>query len=136
LAEIGLVHDLRDELHALILDPEALDERLEGAVFPVVAEVGAQHVKRDALARGVSSIGERERRAGIAEPLDEPGRRDAVDVGPRPRSLSRSWCSPWTDLGVHVAPILVFTFDRSQCSPWTETRIPGVWPWAATRPTH
>src|SRR5215471_7208839 len=85
VVQIRLVNDLGDELHAPVLEPEPPHQRLERTVFAVVAEVGAQHVERNTLARGVRSVGERERRVGIAEALDEPRRGDAVDVRPRAR---------------------------------------------------
>src|SRR5262245_14930685 len=92
VVQIRLVDDLGDELHAPVLEPEPPDQRLERAVLAVVAEVGAQHVERNPLARGVGGVGERERRVGIAEPLDEPRRGDAVDVRPgarHPRAPAR-----------------------------------------------
>src|SRR5262245_23459130 len=92
VVQIRLVDDLGDELHAPVLEPEPPDQRLERAVLAVVAEVGAQHVERNSLARGVRGVGERERRVGIAEALDEPRRGDAVDVRPRaghPRAPAR-----------------------------------------------
>src|SRR5262245_28800171 len=85
VVQIRLVDDLGDELHTPVLEPEPPHQRLERAVLAVVAEVGAQHVERNALARGVRGVGERERRVGVAEALDEPRRGDAVDVRPRPR---------------------------------------------------
>src|SRR5262249_10262948 len=85
VVEVGLVHDLGDHLDPSILDPEALDQRLERAVLAVVAEVGAQQVEGDALASGAGGVGEGERRLRIAETLDEPGRGDAIDVGTRSR---------------------------------------------------
>src|SRR5262249_1831573 len=53
VAQVGLVHDLGDELHASILHAEALHERLERAVLPVVSVLGAEHIERNPLARGV-----------------------------------------------------------------------------------
>src|SRR5207244_5553510 len=98
-----LVNDLGDELHAAILETEALHERLERAVLAVVPEFGAEHVEWNALAGGVRRIREREDGLRIAEALDEPGRRDAVDVRPRashPRAAARrqrAWPAPGSD---------------------------------------
>src|SRR5262249_34824815 len=66
-----------------ILQPETLQQRLERAVLAVMPELGAQHVERDALARGVGGIREREDGVRVAEALDEPRRGDAVDVRAR-----------------------------------------------------
>src|SRR5215467_1664633 len=82
VSQIGLVHDLRDDLDPPILDAEALDQGLEGAVLTVTAEVRPEHVEGNALARGVR---EGELRIGIAEAANEPGGGEAIDVGPRPR---------------------------------------------------
>src|SRR5207247_9557823 len=68
-----------------VLEPEALDQRLERAVLPVMPEICAEHVEGDALSGGIGRVGEGELRVWIAEALDEPGRRDAVDVRPGPR---------------------------------------------------
>src|SRR5207249_9513359 len=83
VVQVGLVHDLRDDPHAPVLDAEALDECLEGAILAVVSEIGPEDVERHALARGVRGIGEAELRVGVAEALDEPRRGDAVDVRAR-----------------------------------------------------
>src|SRR5215469_16591509 len=85
VSQIGLVHDLRDDLDPPILDAEALDQRLEGAVLPMVAEVRPEHVEGNAFARGIRCVGEGELRIGIAEAANEPGGGEAIDVGPRPR---------------------------------------------------
>ena len=50
-----------------------------------MAEVGAEDIERDPLARGIGGIGEGELRVGIAEALDEPGGGDPVDVRSRTR---------------------------------------------------
>src|SRR5439155_740019 len=59
--------------------------RLERAVLGVMPEIRAEHVEGDALPGGVGRVGEGELRVRVAEALDEPGRRDAVDVRPGPR---------------------------------------------------
>src|SRR5215831_3472052 len=83
VAQVGLVHDLRDELDPPILDAEALDQGFEGAVLAVMAEVRSQHVEGNALARGIRRVGEGELRIGIAEAANEPSRGEAIDVRPR-----------------------------------------------------
>src|SRR5882724_1052965 len=85
VVEVRLMDDLGDHLDAPVLDPEALDEGLERAVLAVMAEVGAEGIERDPLARGIGCVGEGELRLEIAETLDEPGGSDPVDVGPRTR---------------------------------------------------
>src|SRR5439155_685268 len=79
VVQIRLVDDLRDELDPPVLEPESLDQRLERAVLAVMPEIRAEHVEGDALAGGIRRIREGKLRVGIAEALDEPGRRDAVD---------------------------------------------------------
>src|SRR5262245_27925579 len=53
VAQVGLVHDLCDDLDPPILDAEALHQGLEGAVLPVMAKVRPEHVEGNALARSV-----------------------------------------------------------------------------------
>src|SRR5229473_2286934 len=92
LVQVRLVHDLGDDLGATILDPEPLDQRLERAVLTVMPELCAEHVERDALARGVGGVGEGKCRVGIVEAPDEPGRGDPIDMRPRsgdPRAAGR-----------------------------------------------
>src|SRR5262249_61091245 len=75
-----------------VLQVEALDEGLERTVLAVMAELGAEHVERNALARGVGRVGEREHGLGVAESLDQPRRGDPVDVRARagyPRAAAR-----------------------------------------------
>src|SRR5207302_9818242 len=81
----GCVADLRYGLDPPVLEPESLDQRLERAVLAVMPEIRAEHVEGDALAGGIRRIREGKLRVGIAEALDEPGRRDAVDVRSGPR---------------------------------------------------
>src|SRR5712692_4409984 len=85
VVQVRLVHDLGDDLGAAILDPEALDQRLEGAVLTVMSELCAEHVERDALARGIGGVGEGKFRVGIVEAPDEPRRGNPINVRPRPR---------------------------------------------------
>src|SRR5439155_18815562 len=85
VVQVRLVDDLRDELDPPVLEPESLDQRLERAVLAVMPEIRAEHVEGDALAGGIGRVGESELRLRIAEALDEPGRRDAVDMRSGPR---------------------------------------------------
>src|SRR5262249_36934904 len=62
--------------------PRPLEERLEGAVLPHVAEFGPGRVEGNSARREIFWIGEQEGRLGIDESLDEPRRGQAVDVGP------------------------------------------------------
>src|SRR5712692_790497 len=84
VAQIRLVDDLGDRAEAPVPDAPALQERLERAVLALVAELRAEHVERDPLRRRVRRVGELEARLVVEEPFDEPRRRDAVDVRPRP----------------------------------------------------
>src|SRR2546426_3064496 len=57
-----------------------------------MAEVRAENIKRDSLARGVGRVGKGKLCLRIAEALDEPGGGDAVNVGSRsrdPRAAAR-----------------------------------------------
>src|SRR5262252_5150991 len=85
VAQVSLVHDLRDGSDAPVLEAEAPDEGLERAVLAVVAEVRAENIERDALARSVGGVGEGKLRVRVTEALDEPRRRDPVNVRPRAR---------------------------------------------------
>jgi hypothetical protein len=78
VVQVGLVHDLGDQADPGILDAKALDDGLERAVLAVMAEVGAEDIERDPLARRVGGVREAELRVRIAEALDEPGGGDAV----------------------------------------------------------
>ena len=63
----------------------------------MVAELRPEHVERSPFARGICGIGEFELGLWIVKPLDQPGRRDAVDVGPRarhPRAAPRRQRTP------------------------------------------
>src|SRR5262249_32138920 len=82
--QVRFVHDLGDDLHATVFDPESLHERLERAVVAVMTELRPEDVERDTFARSVRSVGELEVRLWIVKPLDQPRRRDSVDVRPRP----------------------------------------------------
>src|SRR5262250_1023485 len=83
--QISLVDDLGDAGEAAIPKPSPLEERLEGAVLPHVAEFGPGRVEGNRPRRKIFWIGEQEARLGIDESLDEPRRGQAVDVGPPAR---------------------------------------------------
>ena len=84
VAQVGLVHDLGEAGEAAIAQPRSLQERLEGTVLALVAELHAGRVERDRGRREFRWRRENELRLGIDEPPDEPGRRDPIDVRPRP----------------------------------------------------
>src|SRR5258705_1685257 len=58
-----------------------LDECLEGAVVPDVAELGLRGVEGDRVRRELVGASEEERRLRIDESLDQPGRSNAVYMG-------------------------------------------------------
>ena len=62
-----------------------LYQRLEGAVLALVAELHARGVERDRVLGELRRRREDELGLGIDEALDQPRRRDAVDMRPRPR---------------------------------------------------
>src|SRR6266508_2230845 len=92
VVEVGFMDDLRHDLHPPVLEPKALYQRFERAVLAVMPEIRAEHVKGDALPGGIGRVGEGKLRVRIAEALDEPGRRDAVDVRPGPRHPGAAPC--------------------------------------------
>src|SRR5438094_453105 len=81
VAKVRLVDDLRESREAAIPKAGPLDECLEGAVVPDVAELGTGRIELDCLRGKLPRIREHERGVGIDETLDEPGRGNAVDVG-------------------------------------------------------
>src|SRR5438445_4737943 len=85
IVQVRFVDDLRDQLHPAVPDAEPLDECLEGAVLAVVAELSPEDVEGNTLARGIGRVGERELSSRVAEPFDEPGGSDPIDVRPRAR---------------------------------------------------
>jgi hypothetical protein len=54
--------------------------------------------------------------------LEPPRRRRFQLISRSPIYVFTIPIQVFTDPGVHVAPMLAFTFDQSECSPWTETR--------------
>src|SRR5437764_12339607 len=85
IVQVRFVDDLRDQPHPAVLDPEPLDQSLERAVFALVAELSPEDVEGNTLARGIGRVGERELRGRIAEPFNEPGGSDPIDVRARAR---------------------------------------------------
>ena len=81
VAKVCLVDDLRESREAAIPKAGPLDECLEGAVVPDVAELGTGRIELDCLRGKLPRIREHERGVGIDETLNEPGRGNAVDVG-------------------------------------------------------
>ena len=85
VAKIRLVDNLRESREAAIPKAGPLEECLEGAVVPDVAELGPGRVERDGLLGELPRVREHERGVGVDEPLDEPSRGNAVHVGTAPR---------------------------------------------------
>src|SRR5215468_10914478 len=85
VSQVCLVDDLSEAGEAAIPKPGPLEERLEGAVLPHVAEFGPGRVEGNSARREIFWIGEQEGRLGVDESFDEPRRRQAVDVGPPAR---------------------------------------------------
>src|SRR5436309_2912522 len=76
---------LRERRGAAIPKAGPLEECLEGAVVPDVAELGPGRIERDGLLGELPRVRKHERGVGVDEPLDEPGRGDPVHVGPAAR---------------------------------------------------
>src|SRR5947207_15923387 len=93
IAKVRLMDNLSESRQAAISKACPLDECLEGAVIPDVAELGAGRVEGDCLRGELSRLREQERGVGIDEPLDEPRRGNAIHVGTAPRDpLTSSEC--------------------------------------------
>src|SRR5437762_13638993 len=71
---VDVVHDVRDDAERMIAEPEARNERLEGAGVPLVSELGLEHVESDlARPRPVPLGGdELQMRLRVDEPANEP----------------------------------------------------------------
>src|SRR5712691_1052824 len=65
--------------------PEASDQRLECAILTLMPELDPGRVEGNRVGRELLRGGEDKLRFRVDEPLDEPGRSDAVDVGARTR---------------------------------------------------
>src|SRR5207247_9336913 len=99
---VDVVHDLRDDAERMIAEPEARNERLEGAGVPLVSVLGLEHVESElARPRPVPLGGdELELRLRVDEPANEPRARDAIDVDALPGHPGgaawspgqRGWC--------------------------------------------
>jgi hypothetical protein len=83
VAKVGLVNDLGEPGEPAIAQARPLDQRLEGAVFALMAQLHAGGVERDGILRKLRRRREDEHRLGIDEALDQPGGGDAIDVWPR-----------------------------------------------------
>src|SRR5215467_642949 len=86
VSQISLMHDLGKAAQAAIPKPGPLEESLEDAVLPHVAELGPGRIEGNGLRREILGISEQESRLGIDESLDEPRRGQAVDLGPTARN--------------------------------------------------
>src|SRR5205823_15003693 len=73
VAKVCLVDNLRESRQAAIPKAGSLDECLEGAVVPDVAELGAGRIELDCLRGKLLRVRKHERGVRIDEPLDEPG---------------------------------------------------------------
>src|ERR1700682_2615234 len=81
VAKVRLVNDLGEMREPAVPKAGPLDERLERAIVPDVAELGLRGVEGDRVRGELAGASEEERCLRIDEPLDQPGRRDAVDMG-------------------------------------------------------
>ena len=83
VSEVRLVDDLGQPGQAAITQAGPLDQRLEGAVLSLMAQLHPGGVERDGVVRELRRRREHEDRLGIDEALDQPRRGDTVDVGTR-----------------------------------------------------
>src|SRR5258705_10001023 len=81
VAKVRLVHDLGEMREPAVPKAGPLDECLEGAVVSHVAELGLRGVEGNRVRRELVGASEEERRLRIDESLDQPGRRNTVDMG-------------------------------------------------------
>jgi hypothetical protein len=81
VAKVRLVNDLGQMREPAVAKAGPLDECLEGAIVADVAELGLRGVEGDRIRRELVAASEEERGLRIDEPLDQPGGRNAVDMG-------------------------------------------------------
>src|SRR5262249_38425089 len=80
--QISLMYDLGEAGQAAIPKPGTLEERLEGAVLPHVAELGPGRIEGNGLRPEILWIGEQERRLGVHEPPHHPPPRQPAHPPP------------------------------------------------------
>src|SRR5207247_8767720 len=85
IAKVRLMDNLSESRQAAISKACPLEECLEGAVIPDVAELGAGRIERDGFLGKLPWVREHERRVGIDESLDEARRGHAGPRGTAPR---------------------------------------------------
>src|SRR5207302_246620 len=83
VAQVDLVHDFRDRAQAGIVQPEGLEHSLERAEVAPVPELSPAHVERHFLRFRRGRVPDL--RPGVDESPDQPGARQPVHVGTRPR---------------------------------------------------
>src|SRR5438046_9430781 len=81
IAKVRLMDNLSESRQAAISKACPLEECLEGAVIPDVAELGAGRIERDGFLGKLPWVREHERRVGIDESVEEPGRSKEADGG-------------------------------------------------------
>src|SRR5947207_5674340 len=111
--EIGIVNHLRDFPDSLIADPEALRERLEGAVVADVGKLGIEHVEGNRVRSRRNLASKREARLRIDELPNQPGRADPIDLRPRPGEPGSAAVISWTNLD-RLAPGRAVVFEFLQ----------------------
>src|SRR5262249_57620229 len=83
VAQIRFVDDLRESLEAPITQAGSLHQGLERAVLTLMAQFHAGRIEWNRILRKPRWRREQKLRVGVDESLDQPRRRDAIDV--------RSW---------------------------------------------
>ena len=84
VAKVSLVHDLGEPHEAAIAELRPLDQGLERAVLPLVAQLDPGRVEGNGVLRELGGRREDEDRVRVDEPLDQPRLRHPVDVGTGP----------------------------------------------------
>src|SRR5262249_1211775 len=91
VSQVRLMDDLRESLQAPIVEAGSLHQRLERAVLALMAQLYARRVERNRIVWKLGGRREQKLRFGVDESLDQPRRRDAIDV----RSWTRHPSAPF-----------------------------------------
>src|SRR5438094_9234612 len=102
VTQICLVHDFRQPDEPPIPQACPLEQGLERAVLALMAQLDTGRIERDRVLWKLRGWREDELRVGIDESLDQPRRRDAIDV----RSWARHPPAPFEFREIEGRPVL------------------------------
>src|SRR5262245_18419361 len=83
IAQVGLEHDLGEDIEPPITQAGSFHQGLERAVLSLMAQLHARRVERNRIVWKLGGRREQKLRVSVDESHDQPRRRDAIDV--------RSW---------------------------------------------